>query len=465
MIPTIGLEIHCELKTKQKMFCSCLNDPDETHPNINICPICLGHPGTLPTINKEAVLAMIKIGLALNGKIATKTHFDRKSYFYPDLPKGYQISQYEEPIVQGGKLLNKRIRRVHLEEDTGRLLHTSNGSLVDFNRAGVPLMELVTEPDFHSAEEVLEFAKELQMILRYLDVSNADMEKGELRVEANVSLDMGVKTELKNINSFKSVYDAVNFEIQRQKEVLQSGGKIIQETRGWDEKLKKTVVQRLKESAHDYRYFPEPDLPPLNLQVFDIQKMKNELPELPAQKRERFQNEYGLNLTTINLLIEDKKFADFFEHSVSELNILTKNKFDYTILVNYLLSDVKGLMNELAIQSVDDFLMSPENFAHLIYLIIDGKLSSRLAKNILLEMMKTGQDPEIIMKSQNLNLINDNSKLEEIIKQIINQNPKAVDDYKKGKNNALQFLIGQIMAQTKGQANPEKLQELIKKFI
>ena len=280
--PTIGLEVHAELKTRTKMFCDSLNDPDEKHPNVNVCPVCLAHPGTLPVANKQAIEHVIKVGLALGGKINETTKFDRKNYFYPDLPKGYQISQYDKPLVEGGELKKIRIRRVHLEEDTGTLVHADGGSLVDYNRSGVPLMELVTEPDFRSADEVADFARELQLILRYLGVSDADMEKGQMRIEANVSLNMGTYVELKNINSFRAVHDAVEFELKRQQEALEQGETLVKETRGWDEAKRKTISQRSKEEAHDYRYFPEPDLPPFETGVFDPEALRESLPELPA---------------------------------------------------------------------------------------------------------------------------------------------------------------------------------------
>src|SRR3989344_2037104 len=287
--PTIGLEIHVELKTKSKMFCSCFNDPDEKQPNINVCPICMGHPGTLPVINEEAVKKVIKTGLALNSSIPENSKFDRKNYFYPDLPKGYQISQYDEPLCKGGFLtVDGRkidITRVHLEEDTGKLIHPAGTeySLVDFNRAGIPLMELVTEPDITSAKEAKRFAEELRLILRYLGVSDADMEKGEMRVEANISLGdgkkLGTKVEIKNLNSFRSVEYGINYEIERQGKILKAGKKIVQETRGWDAAKEVTVTQRIKEAAHDYRYFPEPDLPPLQFTPEEVKKIKAKIPE------------------------------------------------------------------------------------------------------------------------------------------------------------------------------------------
>ncbi|MEK7481807.1 MAG: Asp-tRNA(Asn)/Glu-tRNA(Gln) amidotransferase subunit GatB, partial [Patescibacteria group bacterium] len=323
--PTIGLEIHVQLKTKTKMFCGCLNDSEEKNPNINVCPICMGHPGTLPTINKKAVEAVLKLGLALNGNPpAGGSKFDRKNYFYPDLPKGYQISQYDKPLVFSGELNGIKLRRIHLEEDTGSLIHPSdkNYSLVDFNRAGVPLMELVTEPDIESGEQAVEFAKELKLILRYLEISDADMEKGQMRVEANISLTndqqpttnnkLGTKVEVKNLNSFRAVGEAIDYEIKRQTEILESGKKVIHETRGWDEIKKKTEHQRLKEESHDYRYFPEPDLPILDSTNFNLEKLKVEVPELPAQKRERFKKEYDLKLEQAEILVQERDLSKYF---------------------------------------------------------------------------------------------------------------------------------------------------------
>ncbi|MDP3995807.1 MAG: Asp-tRNA(Asn)/Glu-tRNA(Gln) amidotransferase subunit GatB, partial [bacterium] len=308
--PTIGLEIHIELKTRTKMFCSCLNNPDEKKPNLNICPICMGHPGTLPVINEEAVTKVIKTGLAFNSEIPNHSKFDRKNYFYPDLPKGYQISQYDKPLCVGGyleiptdqgSLKRIRITRVHLEEDTGSLAHPEgeNYSLVNFNRAGIPLMELVTEPDIASAYEAKKFAEDLHLIMHYLDVSDADMEKGQMRVEVNISLsekkgELGTKAEIKNLNSFRSVERAIDYEIKRQKEILESGGKILQETRGWDDVKGITVSQREKEEAHDYRYLPEPDLPGLRFSKEFIGKIKSEIPELPVARKNRLMQEYAL---------------------------------------------------------------------------------------------------------------------------------------------------------------------------
>lgn len=469
--PTIGLEIHAILKTRTKMFCDSLNDPEEKEPNKNTCPICLGHPGTLPTINKTAVEWVLRVGLALGGKIGKISRFDRKNYFYPDLPKGYQISQFGLPLISGGELLGVRIRRIHLEEDTGRLLHENGSSLVDFNRAGAPLMELVTEPDIRSGEQALRFAEELQRILRYLDVSNADMEKGEMRVEANVSLNMGQKVELKNINSFKAVGAAIAYEIQRQKEVLESGGRIKPETRGWDEKRQKTVSQRSKEEAHDYRYFPEPDLPPFEPHVvFDLEDIKWHLPELPQEKRERFAREFGISAEKINILVNDKRLADFFEAAVSELatrDELTTSSIDkkpQELLFNYLTSDLLGLV---AAREIDfgKIKIKPGGLAHLVDLIADGNIGSRQAKDILKKMFESGEDPETIMREEGLETISDVAEVEKAVREVIAENIKAVEDYKKGKEASMQFLVGQAMKKLRGRGNPEKLREELKKSI
>jgi aspartyl-tRNA(Asn)/glutamyl-tRNA(Gln) amidotransferase subunit B len=472
-IPTIGLEIHAELKTKTKMFCSCKNAPNEERPNVNVCPICLGHPGTLPAINREAVKLMAKIGLALQGTIADYSQFDRKSYFYPDLPKGYQISQYEHPIVEKGFLRDTRITRIHLEEDAGRLSHADDRSLVDFNRAGLPLMELVTEPDIHNAEEAVSFARGLQEILRYLGASDADMEKGQMRIEANISIapegagKLGTKVEVKNINSFKAVHDAIEFEIDRQSKLLDEGKKIVQETRGWDDMRNVTVSQRIKEEANDYRYFPEPDLPPMNLlsgpDKFDLKKIKSEIPELPDEKRNRFGVEYGLNKDIVETLVAEKELADWFEEAASELKEKTE-KSDVQLLANYLTSDLKGLMKVESV-SIDEIKIKPEHLAHLVFLIQNGKLTSRLAKDMLAKMFETGDDPESLAKSEDMETLSDEGELQKIIGEVIAKNEKSVADYKKGKQNALQFLVGQVMARTKGKAEPGLTKKILERIL
>ena len=484
---TIGLEIHAELKTKSKMFCSCVNDPDEERPNVNVCPICLAHPGVLPVINEEAVNKVIKTGLSLNCNIAEHSSFDRKSYFYPDLPKGYQISQYSFPLCKKGFLeINNRkikINRIHLEEDVGKLIHEDGYSLVDFNRAGIPLMELVTEPNIETAEEAMKFAQEFQLILRYLDVSDANMEKGQMRVEVNISIakkgaeKLGSKVEIKNLNSFKSVEGAIKFEVERQRNVLESGEKVIQETRGWLEKKGETISQRVKEEAHDYRYFPEPDLPPLQFKKEEIDLIFSSIPELPNQKRERFKEQYELGEEEIESFVLNRELSFFFEKVISELGnwIKSSNKKDltkkdliktYKIASNYIITDIRGLLNSTEKEErTSGIPITPENFAEFVNLIFKGEISSKIAKIVLKEMFLTKADPSNIIKEKGLTQINDESEIEEIAKKVISKNQKAVEDFKKGKTNALQFLIGQLMAETKGRTNPETADKILNKLI
>jgi len=476
--PAIGLEVHIELNTKSKMFCGCPNDPNEREPNVNVCPVCLGHPGTLPVINKEAVKKVIKTGQALNCQISEHCWFDRKNYFYPDLPKGYQISQHFMPLCKSGFLevsgKKIRIREVHLEEDTCKLLHPKGAdfSLIDCNRSGVPLMELVTEPDLSSGKEARKFAQELQLILRYLNVSDADMEKGQMRIEANVSLSetkgkLGTRTELKNINSFRSVEKAINFEIERQKKILESGKKVSQETRGWDEKEEKTVLQREKETAFDYRYFPEPDLPPLYLEPKFLEQIRAQIPELPQQKRERLKREYHLSEKEIEILVQQKDLSEFFEKVISELPPRLPRK-DLEKLIklssNYLITDLRALLKGASVSS-EDFLITPENFAEFITMIFEGKISSKAAKEILKEMFATGVDPSHIVEEKGLAQIIDEKEIEKVVRKVISENPKPVSDFKSGKEQALQFLIGKVMAASQGKASPEIVSKIFKKLL
>ena len=478
--PTIGLEIHIELNTKSKMFCACSNDPNERHPNVNICPVCMGHPGTLPVINHEAVKKVIKTGSAFNCQIPEHSKFDRKNYFYPDLPKGYQISQYDMPLCKDGFLeiegKKVRIRRVHLEEDTGRLLHPAgeNYSLVDFNRAGIPLMELVTEPDIESGKEARKFVEELQLILRYLGVSDADMEKGQMRVEVNLSLskkegELGTKVEIKNLNSFRSVERGIDYEIERQTKDLEAGNKIIQETRGWSDTKGETISQREKEEAHDYRYFPEPDLPQLYFTEKEISGIKAEIPELPQSRRERFAREYEIDKEAIEIFVQNKSLGEYFEKVVSEFEPnLNREKFNSLIKLatNYITSDLLGLIQKAVIVDLtNDFLITPENFAEFIALINDGKISSAVAKVVLKEMFGKGADPSHIIEEKGLTQVSDETEIEKVVKEAIENNPEAVQDYKKGKQNAFQFLVGQVMAQTKGKANPEVSSRILKRLL
>ena len=496
--PTIGLEIHAELNTNSKMFCSCKNDPSDPRPNVNICPVCTAQPGTLPVANEEAVKKVIKAGLALNCEIiagesplrqgyAGQAKFDRKNYFYPDIPKGYQISQYDQPLCDKGflKIGAKKIgiTRIHLEEDTGSLLHPEgvDYSLVNFNRAGAPLMELVTEPDITSGKEASDFAKELQLIFKYLGVSDADMEKGLMRVEVNISVSktrpsgkatagkakkLGTKVEIKNLNSFRVVEKSIEYEIKRQTEILESGGKIVQETRGWHDKKEITFSQREKESAHDYRYFPEPDLPPMHFDGQYIDDIKSRLPELPAGKRVRFADEYGLDEKAIEVFVSNKDLSEYYEKVVSEFNEWTgeESKKLNKLVANYLISDVQGLLaGKKFIET--EFKITPENFAEFIKMIYKREISSKVAKMVLPEMFNTGVDPSNIVEDNNWGQMKDDGQLERIIQEVIAKNPKAVADYKSGNTNVIQFLSGQVMGVTRGTANPAAVQEILKKLL
>lgn len=489
-IPTIGLEVHAELKTRTKMFCDSINDPEEKIPNVNICPVCMAHPGTLPVINKEAVKHVLKIGLSVGGVLADFTEFDRKNYFYPDIPKGYQISQYKYPLVSGGTLNGVKLTRVHLEEDTARSLHEKGDySLVDFNRAGIPLMELVTEPVVKSAEEASAFARELQLLLRTLGASDANMEKGEMRVEANVSVSktekfglnqseelvgrtglqskpvLGTKVEIKNLNSFRTVERAIAYEIDRQTKALERGERVIQETRGWDEGKQITFSQRLKEESHDYRYFPDPDLPKLKISELDEFSEKNlqkEIPELPWKKRERLVREFGIKRTSAEIFVQDRELGGFFETVVKKIG----DKKGFTLAENYITSDLAGLarkaMAEGLMKGGDSFgNITAENFATLIQMLLGNKISSRGAKEILLVMYQKGGSPDAIAATHGLLQKSDESELTEIIKKILNEHQTIVAEYKQGKTASLQFLIGQGMRATKGSANPEVLKKLL----
>ncbi len=460
-IPTIGLEIHVELNSSSKMFCSCAND-SEADVNSNACETCLGHPGSLPVINKLAVEKVLQVGLALGCKIAEKSYFDRKNYFYPDLPKGYQISQHFAPFCKNGSLNGIGISEVHLEEDTCKLVHVKNSSLVDCNRSGVPLMELVSEPELKSALEARKFAQELKLLFKYLNVSEADMEKGQMRIEANVSVSkskkLGTKVELKNINSFKAVEKAIDFEIKRQTERLDSGKEIVQQTRGWDADKEQTVQQRIKETSEDYRYFPEPDLPLLEISKKYLKTL--EIPELPWEKRKRLSDQYQ-DLGDIDILVQNKELGQYFEKTVSYLpDVHSKNyKKMIKLCFNYLTSDLLGLIGEKEIN------ISPDNFSELIVLIHGGKISSKAAKDVLAQMVKKDEKPSKIVKNKGLGQISDKSEIQEIVKQVIADHKKPVLDFKQGKQAALQFLVGQIMRVSKGKVNPKIAEEILRKSI
>ncbi len=488
--PVIGLEIHAELRTASKMFCDCPNDSEAKEPNINICPVCLGHPGTLPVINQKAVEFVIKTALSLNCQITDFSKFDRKNYFYPDLPKNYQISQLYFPLSTNGFLkINGhkiKIREIHLEEDTGRSIHSSGAdsprfageadySLVDFNRAGIPLMELVTEPDISTGREARQFGEELQLILRYLDVSEANMEKGQMRCEVNISLkskkgQLGTKVEIKNLNSFRAVERAVDYEVERQGNLLETGQKVIQETRGWDESKQRTFSQRAKEEAQDYRYFPEPDLPPLANLTAVSQRLAAELPELPSDRRQRFNQEYKLPPADVDILVANKGLADYFEQVISELKTWLKIKSIrdrqplIKLTVNYLLTELQKLLSASETK-IKDCQISPENFAEFITIIQQKDISSSAAQRVLKEMFQTGDDPSHIVEEKQLKQISNEGELTKIVDQVIKKNPQPVKDYQSGKENALQFFVGQVMAASRGQANPEVVGEILKEKL
>ncbi len=467
---TIGLEIHAELKTQSKMFCGCKNAPEayenNREPNTNICPICMGNPGTLPVINKEAVRKVLLVGTATKSKIADFTEFDRKNYFYPDIPKGYQISQYKYPLVSGGSLAGVELTRIHLEEDTARSSHEKgDSSLVDFNRAGVPLMELVTEPVIHSADEAMNFAKELQLLLQYLDVSGANMEKGEMRVEVNISISntdtFGTKVEVKNINSFRAAGKAIDFEFDRQKALLEKGESVVQETRGWDENKEVTFSQRSKENANDYRYFPDPDLPKLTISdipEFSSDVLKASLVELPQEKREKLKS-LGIKDSDIEVYINNRGADEFFnqvEKIVPSENI--------QLASNYITSSVIGISKSLG-QEFTTGKMEPRNFGDMIVHVVEGSLSSTGAKVVLSELVGMGGEVEDIIKEKGLAQKNDPEEIKKIMEEIIKNNPESAEGYKNGKESLLQFFVGQGMKATKGSGNPELIKKITTELL
>lgn len=465
--PTIGIEVHAELKTKSKMFCGCANDPHGSEPNAHICPVCMAHPGTLPTVNRKAVEHVLMVGTALGGSIATYSEFDRKNYFYPDIPKAYQISQYAYPFVSGGELAGVSITRVHLEEDTARSQHDQgDGSLVDFNRAGVPLMELVTEPVIHDAQTAGRFARELQLLLRTLGVSDANMERGEMRVEANISVSpdeqLRTKVEVKNLNSFRSMEAAIAYEIDRQIHIYENGGTVNPETRGWDEQKGQTYGQRTKETADDYRYFPDPDIPKFELTKvpeFNNSRLNEKLPELPTKTRDFLQS-LEITADRIELLLAEPAMLQFFRATATQLD---GDADRVRIAVNYLTSDVSGIMQREPTRILTQEGVVP--FTTLVGMVADNKVTSRVAKDLLTEVVFDGKDPQSLAEERGLSKESSNEALLPMVEQIIAENPTVVADYKAGKENALQFLIGQAMKMTRGAADPATIKELFTKNL
>ena len=462
-ITTIGLEVHAELNTKSKMFCGCKNEPHGSEPNTYICPVCMAHPGTLPVPNEQAIEMVLMFGQAVNSKPATYSEFDRKNYFYPDIPKAYQISQYAFPFFFFFDLEGVQLTRVHLEEDTARSQHDKGeGSVVDFNRAGVPLMELVTEPVIHDAETAGRFARELQLTLRTLNISTANMEKGEMRVEANISVskeegELGTKVEVKNLNSFKVVEAAIKYEVTRQIELLESGKTVDQETRGWDENRSKTFSQRSKETAKDYRYFPDPDIPKIEVGThdeFSPTRIAEKIPKLPNKIREFYSN-LGLPTSTIEVIISNQDLNGFMEE-VSE--IVQNDPKVISLSANYITSDLTSI---LAMEEYKLPDLKVSHFVELMTLLAEDKIGSRVAKDLLVRLFSSSEGPLAIAEKENLLQVSDTSSLQGVIDQIISDNEKVVVEYKEGKEAALQFLVGQGMKLTKGSANPTMLREMI----
>lgn len=480
MQTVIGLEVHAQLLTKTKLFCSCSADYFGAPPNAHTCPVCLGMPGALPVLNAQAVEYALKAALALHCEIPPRSTFARKNYFYPDLPKGYQISQFDEPLAVKGYLdlptgKRVRIRRVHLEEDAGKLLHTEDGaSLIDLNRAGVPLIEIVSEPDLSSPEEARLYMEELRRVLRYLGVCSGDMEEGSLRCDANISLSklrlhrtsspappakasspdevwLGTKIEIKNMNSFRAVEEALRFEEQRQRELLTRGGTLVQETRLWNEKTGQTEPMRSKEESEDYRYFPDPDLVPLQIDDAWRERVMRSLPELPAQKRTRWAHEYKLPEYDISVLTEERSIAEYFESVVKLYN----NPKDVS---NWMMSELLRLLKE---SQTTEIPLMPEHFAHVLQMVSAGQINRTVAKDVIEESFKTGRAPEEIVRVKGLSQISDERALAEIVAKVLAENPKAVADFKSGKEAVLGFLQGQVMKATQGKADPKKTRDVL----
>lgn len=469
----IGLEIHAQIATKSKMFCRCSNDSFGKEPNINTCPVCTGFPGQLPVINEEAVHKGLIAAIALHCQIPSFSKFDRKNYFYPDLPKGFQISQYDQPISHNGWLEieasgeKKRIRitRLHLEDDAGKLTHVPDGTLCDYNRSGIGLMEIVSEPDLRSAEEAAAYAKTIQNILRYVGASDADMEKGMMRFDASVSIrpkgetKLSPRAEIKNLNSFKSLEAAINYEIEHQIFLAEEGKPLDKHiTVGWTDDHQKTYFLREKEGADDYRYFPEPDLPPLVITPDFIEKLQKEIPELPNEKRDRYQTQWKLSPAEATFISSDSSLAKFFETVVAGSNDPKKSAtFVATILVSRLKEE--GI-------TLHETKINPEALAKLIKLINEGKVSMNIAKNEVFEAMyKDGSDPEKFIQEHGLEVVNDTAELEKICKEVVEQNAQSIEDYKKGKKQAFFYLVGQVMKATKGKANAQAVTEMMEKLL
>ena len=477
-IADIGLEVHAELQTQSKMFCGCpVLDSTRAEPNSAVCPVCAGMPGSLPVVNDQAVAFGLRVALALDCEINEVSQFARKNYFYPDLPKGYQISQYEHPLAEHGLLpvrteagwLDIQIRRVHLEEDTGKLTHIHTeeeaSSLVDLNRAGIPLLEIVSEPDMHSIEQVLAYTRALRMVLQYLGVNSGDLEKGVIRFEANVSVrpegseTLGTRVEIKNLNSFRTMTAAITYELDRQTALLEAGGKVDQETLGWDETNEVTVSQRSKEEAHDYRYFPEPDLPPLVISPAEIEAARERLPERPDRKFIRFMADLGLDAYQAEVLTVDRDTAEFYESVVNAMP-----QPDAGLAANWVSGELFGIMNATNML-VDTLPISPAALAGLLDLLQQGKVNNATAKTVLEKMVATGQQALTIIEAEGLAQISDREAIAEVVRQVLAEHPDEVQAYHEGKVALRQWFFGQVMRQMRGKANPGVVQELLKETL
>ncbi|MBN8585325.1 MAG: Asp-tRNA(Asn)/Glu-tRNA(Gln) amidotransferase subunit GatB [Ignavibacteria bacterium] len=472
----IGLEVHAQLKTKSKAFCSCSTEFNAP-PNTNICPVCLGHPGTLPVLNRNLVEFILKLGTATKCSIRERSIFARKNYFYPDLPKGYQISQFDQPICEHGKVtIGEKtigITRIHMEEDAGKSIHdlSSDESLVDLNRCGVPLIEIVSEPDMRSSKEAYDYLTMLKQLVIYLDICDGNMEEGSLRCDANVSVRLkgaekfGTKCEVKNLNSFRNVADALDYEIKRQAELIENGGTVIHQTMTFDAKAKATIPMRSKEEAHDYRYFPEPDLVTVYVDEEWKNRISSNLPELPHVKSARFINEYMLPQYDAEVLTQNRELAGYFEDICS-----STDKKSYKTASNWVMTEVMRVLNENKI-SINEYIIHPSNLAKLINLIADGKISNNIAKEVYAEMLKTSgrddanQDPEKIVTDKNLMQVTDSNEIEAIIIKILTDSPKEVERYKAGETKLLGLFVGKVMKESKGKANPKTVNELIIKNL
>ena len=479
----IGLEVHAQLRTESKMFCSCSAAYQEREPNTDVCPVCMGMPGVLPVPNRKAVEHVVRTGLALGCSIAERSKFDRKNYPYPDLMKGYQISQYDRPIASDGRLKVEtdaggrtiRIERVHLEEDVAKLMHRSDESgsysLLDINRAGVPLMEVVSQPDMRSADEARDYLTRLRSILRYIGVSTANMEEGSFRCDANISIrpvgqdELGPKVEVKNMNSFRAVHGALLFEIERQTAAVRSGERIVQETRGWEDGAGITFSQRSKEEANDYRYFPEPDIPPFEISRAWVAQVEGGLPELPVARNARFQEVYGLSPYDAGLLTESRDLADFFESAIDvEFDTEAARKKAAKSVSNWLLGEFTRLLGEAG-SGISDVRVKPSQVLALQGLVEDGTLSSSMAKTVFADMFETGRGAAESASSLDMTQISDTDAVQSAVDEAISANPKAVADYRAGKDTAIKFLVGQVMKVTRGKANPKLANELMRKQL